>query len=135
MIAIGRTSYSSLIAVLILLAWASMNACTHNNVDEDIDIVTTGASPNNKYLATAYNVSGGGGAGHIYNLVNLRKQGEPFESKQGVIFVASGTHKITPVWQDDEHLIIKHSKASGIYTKAGEWGSDNKVLIRYVEEE
>jgi hypothetical protein len=121
--------------VLILLALDLSNACTLNNGHEDVVTVTTAGSPNNEHVATVYNVSGGGAAGYVYNCVNLRKREEPFESKTGIVFTASGTRRITAVWQDDEHLIIRHSKSAGIYKNAEEWGSDRKIRISYAEEE
>jgi hypothetical protein len=65
-----------------LLNWVCIQGCTQEKTHEQVDIITTTVSTNKEYVATIYVVSGGGAAGYVYKLVNLRKRQEPFDSKK-----------------------------------------------------
>jgi hypothetical protein len=73
-----------------------------------------------------------GGGGYVYKVVNLRKKGERFDSKKGVIFSVTGTRDITLSWEGNDHLRVKHSKVGNVYTQIREWGSDKRVRISYL---
>jgi hypothetical protein len=115
-----------------LLNWVCVQGCTQDTAQERVDIVTTIPSPNKEYLATVYVISGGGAAGYVYKLINMRKREEPFDSKKGIIFLVTRTRALTLTWQDNQHVTVKHSKPDGVYTKANLW--DSKIHISYVEE-
>jgi hypothetical protein len=126
-------SYAA-ITMLVLASWAVEAGCMERSKkpEEQIDIIATATSPSNDHVATVYTVSGGGAAGYAYRVVNLRKQSETFNPKKGVIFSATGTREVTCRWEDNEHLMVNHSKAGNIYTQAKEWGSDKIIRISYV---
>lgn len=117
---------------LAFLNCGCIQGCTQDRAQEQVDIVTTIPSPNKEYLATVYVVSGGGAAGYVYKLINLRKQEEPFDSKKGIIFLVTRTRALDLTWQDNQHVTVKHSKPGDVYTKATMW--DSKIRISYVEE-
>ena len=128
------TNYS-LMFIVLLNGFVLVASCSAIKAiqDEDVDIVTTSASPNKEYIATIYIVSGGGAAGYVYRLVNIRKRGEPFDPKKGIVFHMSGARELGLTWEDDKHLSIKHSKDAHIHIQAKEWG-EGKVQIQYVEQ-
>lgn len=122
------------VTTFVLANWTAAHGCTHRNreVKEQIDIVATATSPGNDYVATVYTVWGGGAAGYVYKVINLRKQADTFDPNEGVIFSVTGTREVTFWWEDNDHLMVKHSKAGNIYIQAEEWGNGKKVSIRYV---
>lgn len=120
----------------VLVSWVAARGCTQKNkrVKEQVDIVSMTTSPNKEYVATIYTVSGGGAAGYVYKVVNLRKKAERFDPKKGIIFSITGAGEVALSWGDNEHLTIKHSKAGNVYAQAKEWGSEKKIRISYVED-
>ena len=129
-----RFVYYAVVTTFALANWTAARGCTHRNekVKEQIEILSTATSSSNDYVATVYTVSGGGAAGYVYKVVNLRKQAESFDPKKGIIFSASGTREVSLQWEDNESLVVKHSKAGNIYTQAKQWGSGKKIRITYV---
>jgi hypothetical protein len=119
------------ITTFVLVTGAAEHACTQRNkkIEEQLDIVTTATSPSQEYVATLYIVSGGGAGGYAYKVINLRKRGERFDPKKGVIFSVTGTRDVTLSWDGNDHLLVKYSKLGNIYAQAKEWG---RVRISYL---
>lgn len=127
----------------VLINWST--SCVQNKVDavqnrmdvaqnkghEQVDIVAVAASPDHEFIAASYIVSGGGGAGYVYKVVNLRREGEPFNPEKDIVFSVTKTSSITLIWEDNEHLLIKHSNPGSIYKQLKEWGSERKISISY----
>jgi len=90
------------------------------------------ASPNKEYLATVYIVWGGGAAGYVYRLVNIRKRSDPFDPKKGIVFYMTGATDLNLEWENNEHLIVTYSKLANVYTQAKAWGDKGEVQISYV---
>jgi hypothetical protein len=118
---------------LLLVNWTVAQGCTQKRSKEEVKIITTAISPNKEYVATVYVVSGGGAAGYVYNVVNLRKQGERFDPRKGVIFSATRARDVGLSWEDNEHLTVRYSKAEGIYAQDKKWGSRKEIHISYVK--
>jgi len=127
-------SFCHSLALTVFLTGLMTLSCGSNNAGEDVNILSTSRSPDNEYIATFYNVSGGGGAGYAYMLVNLRRKDKPFNPKEGVIFQMTGAYQVTLRWDDNEHLTIRHSKPAAVYVQAQEWGNERRIRISYVEE-
>jgi len=131
---------SKIFCPIILMSLVSFNlvaikSCGSRSSDVDVDIISTIVSPNKEYVATIYYISGGGAAGYVYGLVNLRRQEDTFNPKKGIIFQVTHTQNITVMWKDDVHLMIKHSKPSSLLTQAKEWSAGaQKIYIHYTEE-
>ena len=132
-----RTKILSYIVVTIsvVLNCAAAHGCAQKNksAKEQVDIVTANASPNRDYLATVYIVWGGGAAGYVYRVVNIRKRGERFDPKRGIVLHMSSKSNPTVAWDANEHLVIQYSKAATIYRQERQWGDKVKVKVDYVE--
>lgn len=122
------------LALALFLSGSMAHSCSSNKAGEDVNILSTSMSPDKEYIATSYNVSGGGGAGYAYMLVNLRKNDTQFNPKEGVICQMTGGYQISLRWDDNEHLTVRHSKPAAIYLQAKEWGNERRIRISYVEE-
>jgi hypothetical protein len=122
------------LGIALFLSGLMAHSCGSNKADEDVNILSTSMSPDKEYIATFYNVSGGGAAGYAYMLVNLRRNDKPFNPKEGVIFQMTGVYQISLRWDDNEHLTVRHSKPAAIYLQEKEWGNERKIRISYVEE-
>lgn len=118
---------------LLLVNWTVAQGCTQKRSKEEVKIITTAISPNKEYVATVYVVSGGGAAGYVYDVINLRKQADRFDPKKGVVFSGTRVRDISLTWDDNEHVTVKYSKAEGIYARAKEWGDRGQIRINYVE--
>lgn len=124
----------SLILISSVCFFVAMESCNGKSPDVDIDIISTMVSPNKEYVATNYYISGGGAAGYVYRLVNLRRQQEKFDPKKGIVFQVTHTENITVTWEDNAHMTIKYSKPSSLLTQVKEWGTgERKIQIHYVE--
>ncbi|PYS67553.1 MAG: hypothetical protein DMF69_22700 [Acidobacteria bacterium] len=117
------------VLIAFVLSNSSVAACAkrNKNVEDQIEVVATNASPSHEFVATLYIVSGGGAGGKV---VNLRKKDERFDPKKGVVFTTTGSVDITLSWEGNDHFTVKHSRAGNIYAQVKEWG---KVRISYVE--
>ena len=122
-----------LIAIALLINGTAVQGCTQKRSKEEVRIITTAISPNKEYVATAYVVSGGGAAGYVYRVVNLRKRADRFDPKKGVVFSGTRVPEISLTWNDNEHVTVKHSKAGNIYTQSRQWGDRGQIRINYVE--
>lgn len=130
----SRFAYHAVLVIFVLSNCVATQGCAQHKADGRVDIVVTSASPDQEYVATVYTVSGGGAAGYIYRLVNLRRHGEPFDPEKGIIFQATRTQNITVTWRGGESLTISYSKPGSVLTKVEEWTGGRKIRIGYVEE-
>lgn len=126
--------YALALSLLLFLNGSIVNSCTSKSAGDEVNILTSSASPDNEYVATFYNVSGGGAAGYVYMLVNLRRRSEPFDPKEGIIVQMTRSYEVNLKWDDNEHLTVGHSKEATMYLQVKEWGTKRKIQIRYVEE-
>lgn len=128
------------ILFLIILSSACFNvvitkSCGREGSDADVDIISTTVSPDKEIVATVYYISGGGAAGYVYRLVNLRRRGGTFNPRKGIVFQVTRSENIMVTWEDDSHLAIKYSKPSSLLTQVKEWDAGKrKVHISYAEE-
>ena len=122
------------VTIFVVLNCAAAHGCAQKNksAKEQVDIVTASVSPNRDYLATVYIVWGGGAAGYVYRVVNIRKRGERFDPKKGIVLHMSSKSNPTVAWDTNEHLVIQHSKAATIYKQERQWGDKVKVKVDYV---
>jgi len=118
---------------LLLVNWSAAQGCIQRRSKEEVRIITTAISPNKEYVATVYVVSGGGAAGYVYKVVNLRKRADRFDPKKGIVFSGTRVPEISLTWADNEYVTVKHSKAGNVYTQAKQWGDRGQIRINYVE--
>lgn len=123
-----------LLLILILNGFGTVTSCdqTKSDKNEQVDIVTTSPSPNNEYLATVYVVWGGGAAGYVYRIVNIRKRSDPFNRTKGIVLHMSATTNPGVTWADDKNLMVTYSKLANVYTQSKTWGDKAEVQIIYV---
>lgn len=127
-----RPARCALVVVIILNGLMAITACSSGIATRDVGVVRTSSSPNKSHLATVYVVSAGGAAGYAYRLVNIRGSSDPFDPEKGIVFQMTGAGELDVMWEDDEHLTVKHPKSANVYTQAMAWGSERKVQISYV---
>ncbi|MEA2205213.1 MAG: hypothetical protein QOE77_1989 [Blastocatellia bacterium] len=136
----------SVIAVLVVL-WAFglilAKAFDFGGGGSDYIVTETSPSPDGKYVATIYNVAGGGAAGWCSRRATVNPSSEPFtierekrEGKYLVFDVSCGT-EVNAKWEGDRSLLITYknlNKDFGItvYKKPSDW--DRNVAIKYIEE-
>ncbi len=118
----------------VCLNGSILNSCVSKSVRDDVNILASSMSPDKEYIATFYNVSGGGAAGYVYMFVNLRRNSEPFDPKKGIIVQMTRCYEIHMKWDDNEHLTVSRSKNATTYLQLSEWGTERKIHIRYIEE-
>jgi hypothetical protein len=123
------------VSIFLVLNCAIAHGCGQKDkgAKEQVDIVTISVSPNRDYLATVYIVWGGGAAGYVYRVVNVRKHGERFDPKKGIVLHMSSKSNPTVAWDGNEHLVIQHSKAATIYKQERQWGDKVKVKVDYLQ--
>ena len=117
---------------LLLVNWSATQGCTQRRSKEQVKIIATAISPNKEYVATVYVISGGGAAGYVYNVVNLRKRADRFDPKKGVVFSGTRIPEISLTWDNNEQVTVKHSKSGNIYTQAKQGGDRGQIRINYV---
>lgn len=98
---------------------------------DDIHILSTINSPDNKIIATTFYYSGGGAAGWSGRKVSVRKDDENFDDREYVFSASSGTN-IQTVWENDSTLRISYSTDDQILSLTQkEWNKDKTVKILY----
>jgi len=109
----------------------------------DYHVNDTSSSPDRKYVATIYGVSGGGAAGWCGIRVTVNPASEPFsierEKTEGkyVVFNASCSTEVKTKWETDRTLVVTYKSLNkdfgiSVYKKPTDW--DREVSIKYVEE-
>jgi acyl-homoserine lactone acylase PvdQ len=124
----------NLVILVVFLGGAvSLSACLNLGSDKshDVNVVANFASPNQSYVATSYNSSGGGAAGWCYVQVNVRKQTEQFNPDSGVVFVTKCSVKPDVKWENQNKLSIGYPADATIYTQLKAWRS-GEVEISYL---
>lgn len=87
-------------------------------------------SPTGSLVATAYTVSGGGAAGYVYEVVNIRRTADPFDCESGVVFVTTDAGAKV-AWTGNDALSINGPGTASAITKLSSWGEDGRVHIEY----
>lgn len=131
----SKFTHYLLLLFVFFISLTIVISCTSSNArkDEDIAIVTSKNSPSKDYIATVYIASGGGAAGYVYRLVNIRNRSEPFNSEKGIVFQMAGATELNIDWKDNHHFIIEYAKGASIYTQEKTWGDEGMVQVIYVE--
>lgn len=86
-------------------------------------------SPDGRYTATFYTVSGGGAAGYVVEYVSLRERGKAFRAHEGKVFEMGHAYEIDLSWKESRHLVVEYPDRADVHRAADNLGS---VLITYV---
>ena len=123
-----------LISLVLLVGTVSLSGCLNlaSDTSRDVNVIASFPSPNQSYVATSYNSSGGGAAGWCYVLVNLRKQNEQFNPDSGVVFQTRCNVKPDVKWESEKKLSIGYPVDSTVYTQEKAWHSGEGVEISYL---
>jgi|SRR6267143_1056799 len=122
-----------LISIAFFVGTASLSGCLDLSSDtsRDVNVIGTFASPNQSFVATSYNSSGGGAAGWCYVHVNVRKQSEQFNPDSGIVFQTRCNIKPSVQWDTEKMLRIEYPSDATVYTQEKTWGS-GEVEISYL---
>lgn len=131
----GVTTILLPVGIFILFIWilslAIENAFSNNDRKDDIYILSTVNSPNQRLIATTFNDLGGGAVGWCEANVNIRKIEESFDSGEYVFSAHCGT-KIQIDWEDDATIRISYSPDDNVIDLyQGGWSKDKTVKILY----
>ena len=107
-----------LVGVLVLI---STVAC------DEVRIKTTSQSPDDKYLASFYSMSGGGAAGWVVLRVNLRRTNDVFYTSDYVFEMNHG-YQCELTWKGNAHLIVTYPAEANLKKQGYKW---NEVTISY----
>jgi hypothetical protein len=123
-----------LISIVLFASTVFLPGCLDSGSDtsRDVNVIVSFPSPNQSYVATSYNSSGGGAGGWCYFQVNVRRQSEQFNPDNGIIFVT--TCKVRPDvrWETERKLTIGYPADTTIYTQENTWSGGEDVEISYV---
>jgi hypothetical protein len=97
-----------------------------------VNVIASFPSPNQSYVATSFNSSGGGAAGWCYLQVNIRKQTEQFNPDSGLVFQTRCNVKSDLKWESEKKLSIGYPADSTVYVQEKAWRSGEGVEIFYV---
>ena len=120
---------------IVLLASASFNSgCLDlgSDTSRDVNVVASLPSPNESYVASLFNSSGGGAAGWCYLCINVRKLNEQFNPDSGLVFQTRCNVKPDVKWESEKKLSISYPADATVYTQEKAWGSGEGVEISYV---
>jgi len=122
------------ISVVILFCAITLSGCLDlaSDTSRDVNVIANSVSPNQSYVATSYSMMGGGAAGWCYVCVNVRKNGEQFNSDSGAIFVTRCSVEPELKWQDKRILSIAYPHDATVYTQEKAWGNGEAVEVSYV---
>lgn len=123
-----------LISIVLFASAVFLSGCLDlgSDASRDVNVIASFPSPNQSYVATSYNTSGGGAAGWCYVQVNVRKQSEQFNPDNGVVFVTRCNVKPDLEWATERKLNIGYPVDTTIYTQEKTWRSGENVEISYV---
>lgn len=84
-------------------------------------------SPDQKMIATFYELSGGGAAGWVSQRVSLRPKEIPFSEAEDIIFQIRHGSQVTMIWENEKVLKIEYPEESEIDKKT-ELYKDIKII-------
>ena len=125
----------NLLILLVLLASAVfLSGCLNlgSDTSRDVNVIASLTSPNQSYVATSYNSSGGGAAGWCYLHVNVRRQNEQFNPDSEVVFQTRCNVKPELKWESEKKLSIGYPADSTVYSQEKAWRSGEGLEISYV---
>jgi hypothetical protein len=79
------------------------------------------ASPGNRYRANCYTAPAGG-AGNVWEVVNIQTAAEESDEKKGVIFAIVGAGGVDLEWSAVNTLVIHHPAGSRDYARKRDLG-------------
>jgi hypothetical protein len=130
----ARRMKNLLFSVVLIAGAVFLSGCLNlgSDTSRDVNVIASLTSPNQSYVATSFNRSGGGAAGWCYVYVNVRKQSENFNSDSGVVFQTRCD--VTPdlKWESDKKLSIGYPFDATVYTQEKAWRSGEDMEISYV---
>lgn len=123
-----------LIAIVLLAGVVFLSGCLDlgSNTSGEVNVVASQTSPNQSYVASLFNSSGGGAAGWCYLCINVRKQNEQFNPDSGLVFQTRCNVKPDLKWESEKKLSISYPAGATVYTQEKAWGKGEGVEISYV---
>jgi hypothetical protein len=123
-----------LISIVFFASAVLLSGCLDlgSHTSRDVNVIASFPSPNQSYVATSYNSSGGGAGGWCYVQVNVRKQTEQFNPDSGIVFVTTCKVKPDVEWESERKLSISYPANTTIYTHEKVWRSGGDVEVSYV---
>jgi len=94
---------------------------------DEVRIESTSRSPDDKYLASFYSMSGGGAAGWVALRVNLRRTGDAFYTSDYVFEMNHG-YQCELNWKGNAQLLVTYPAEAGVRKQDSQW---NEVTISY----
>lgn len=129
-----RTFFVAVLISSLFLCSGCLLLDQDSSKDKDIGVIASSKSPNEKYVATSYSISGGGAAGFCYLLISLRKVEEQFNPDSGVVFETGCSERSDELefrWENDKRLRIIYPNDFEPRIKEQTWNSDYPVEISY----
>jgi hypothetical protein len=105
----------SIITTLAVLVGAQSACLGENNGSSrnEVRVMSESASPDGKFVARYFVLSGGGAAGYVIDFVNIQPAGEAFNNNVNVVFQATGTRVLKLDWAEPR-LKITYEKGGNI---------------------
>ncbi len=85
-----------------------------DNTRFDLKILQSCSSPDQKTVATFYELSGGGAAGWVLLRVNLRAVEAPFSEDENIVFELRHVRHVNLSWENDKDLKIEYPESAEI---------------------
>lgn len=98
------------IVFILLFTVACDEVTTHN----------TSQSPDNRYVAAFYSISGGGAAGWVSMRVNLRKPADAFKINEYVFEMTRG-YEGELSWKSASHLVVTYPAEAIVKQQEEKW--------------
>lgn len=87
------------------------------NSPPDIDINQEIESPDGRYVATFYTISGGGAAGYVVERLKIMPRSQVFKADEDYVFEMRHAYKLDLEWRDDDFLIVTYPTDADVHRK------------------
>ena len=124
------------VCILIVIGGSTVaGSCAAVGADknEEVEVVATVESPSGAHVATVYTAWGGGAAGYVYSVVNIRSSADVFAPRKDVVFSATKAGEVRIEWETDNLLIVEHSRDASISVSNETWENGGGVRITFVQ--
>jgi hypothetical protein len=90
-------------------------------------------SPDARFTARHFIISGGGAAGYVFESVNIQQSTDNFDKSKGIILQTTHTAINSLKWRENNLLVVEYSKEGNVYLKKEAIDDQINAKILFIE--